>query len=558
MKQPFEPPLRSLLPRRYQLKKDIKRVQKSGLFDEKYYVDMYPDVERSKIDPLTHYMTYGWKEKRNPSATFDTAMYMELHPDVIKRGLCPLLHHIQHGNEGTAHTVGTLIANSSLFDEDWYVKTYHIPKEKSAIAHYLKKGWKLGYSPSCMFDGVRYLKCYCDIQQAGIPPLVHWVRHGQYEQPQRFYFETSPPPPNVLYPTSYRRNPGQNILLVSHQLDHTGAPILLLEVAKMLKEMGFNPFIMSPISGDLEANILGDGIPVIIWKDCRIYDAEPKLPVDFSFCICNTILSWGAYRIFSPKIPTIWWIHDNVEPQYIVGELKKTLQKASCLYVPSQRTKESLIKYNSSVDILPYPIKDQIIELSYSYPIERKLRISVMGSICKRKAQDIFIEAISKLPEKVRRNARFEILGYYSEKDDFCQNVKKNAERYPEIALIPPILNKEQYHRYIDTIDVLCCPSREDPFPLVVIDALMHGKICLVSDHVGESEIISHGMNGYVVESENSHSLARVLEQLIENKSNLRNQQEASRQLFIDSFSYEKCRLCINNIITQTCSPLQL
>ena len=80
-------------------KNDYKTIKKSGLFDEKYYLKTYEDVRNSDIDPIKHYIKYGWKEGRNPSESFDTNFYLESYPDVRSAGLNPLVHFIRYGNK---------------------------------------------------------------------------------------------------------------------------------------------------------------------------------------------------------------------------------------------------------------------------------------------------------------------------------------------------------------------------------------------------------------------------------------------------------------------------
>ena len=53
------------------------RIKKSGLFDEKYYLLHNPDVRVADTDPLRHYINFGWREGRNPSAQFDTKFYLK-------------------------------------------------------------------------------------------------------------------------------------------------------------------------------------------------------------------------------------------------------------------------------------------------------------------------------------------------------------------------------------------------------------------------------------------------------------------------------------------------
>ncbi len=72
-------------------------------FDCSYYRTAYSDVALSGIDPVYHYVTYGWKERRSPRADFDPARYLECNPDVASAGVEPFYHYIQHGRrEGRA------------------------------------------------------------------------------------------------------------------------------------------------------------------------------------------------------------------------------------------------------------------------------------------------------------------------------------------------------------------------------------------------------------------------------------------------------------------------
>ena len=66
-------------------------------FDEAYYLRRYPDVSGFKAGPLAHYLNYGWKEGRDPSAGFSTNGYLAAHADVRRGKICPLVHFLQHG-----------------------------------------------------------------------------------------------------------------------------------------------------------------------------------------------------------------------------------------------------------------------------------------------------------------------------------------------------------------------------------------------------------------------------------------------------------------------------
>ncbi len=67
------------------------------LFDPGYYLRSNPDVAACGLDPLAHYMAFGWREGRNPSSRFDAQWYIDTYRDVGEAALNPLVHYIIHG-----------------------------------------------------------------------------------------------------------------------------------------------------------------------------------------------------------------------------------------------------------------------------------------------------------------------------------------------------------------------------------------------------------------------------------------------------------------------------
>lgn len=80
-----------------QNKIDINLLKESDLFDENFYLNTYPDVKVAGIDPIEHYLNFGWKEERNPSARFCTKSYLNDNPDVYNADINPLVHYIKIG-----------------------------------------------------------------------------------------------------------------------------------------------------------------------------------------------------------------------------------------------------------------------------------------------------------------------------------------------------------------------------------------------------------------------------------------------------------------------------
>lgn len=51
-------------------------------FDKVFYLTQNPDVAGAKLDPLLHFLIYGWKEGRDPNASFSVSYYLKSNPDV--------------------------------------------------------------------------------------------------------------------------------------------------------------------------------------------------------------------------------------------------------------------------------------------------------------------------------------------------------------------------------------------------------------------------------------------------------------------------------------------
>src|SRR3546814_1348141 len=75
----------------------LETIRKSTWFHVDWYLAQYLDVGRMELDPVAHYVDFGWKEGRKPGPGFDTVHYLKSYPDVVASGMNPLFHFIRHG-----------------------------------------------------------------------------------------------------------------------------------------------------------------------------------------------------------------------------------------------------------------------------------------------------------------------------------------------------------------------------------------------------------------------------------------------------------------------------
>ncbi len=75
----------------------VALVAPTGLFDENWYLQQYPDVSKAGMPPLEHYLRFGGFEGRKPNPDFDSAFYLAQYQDVVDAGLNPLVHYVKFG-----------------------------------------------------------------------------------------------------------------------------------------------------------------------------------------------------------------------------------------------------------------------------------------------------------------------------------------------------------------------------------------------------------------------------------------------------------------------------
>jgi hypothetical protein len=67
------------------------------LFDAAHYRAHNPDVAAAGVDPVAHFLAYGWREGRDPRPDFSLADYRELNGDVVGEDDNPFIHYVLAG-----------------------------------------------------------------------------------------------------------------------------------------------------------------------------------------------------------------------------------------------------------------------------------------------------------------------------------------------------------------------------------------------------------------------------------------------------------------------------
>lgn len=337
----------------------------------------------------------------------------------------------------------------------------------------------------------------------------------------------------------------QHIALITFDLAISGgAGLGFLWTAAILHKYSdsYAVHLISRCDGALRDNYLKLGIPVII--DPNLYvetlaDIEYKNCYDLMFF--NTIHFANIFLKPSDAVPTIWWIHDSnmIYNGHVVEYLNDVKQGNISVYAVADLAQEAFHCRcpNWHIKRLSYGVEDRYEPIDDLSPHSSGLIFAAIGWVSKRKAQDIFLQAIKLLPSSVRKRCLFWIIG--NNQSDFAQKITRLADDIPEVTVFGEV-SADTLHKLYRKISVLVCASREDPMPGVCVEAMMYYHPCIVSDNTGISGYITDEFDGLICRAGDAQSLKQKLIWFVDNAEKIPQMGHKARKIYERYFSFEQ------------------
>ena len=318
----------------------------------------------------------------------------------------------------------------------------------------------------------------------------------------------------------YVENAEKTILLVSNELSLSGAPIVLLRLAEALKKRGYQTIIICGLDGEIfSENVTMMGIPVIYYPDLLKTDIIFRIRKLFSKIIVNTIKCVHVInQLNGTDSSVMWWIHE-ASCCYDRGSAKKMPHRVEDnihLYSGGLYAREMLVsrfpEYKRVKNLMFYvqDLAKSLNSSTFHLDLPDKKIFALFGAVQYRKGQDVLLNAIGRLPERVRNECYFLFVGYNS--DPKITNMLIN-NTYSESLLYMDEIQYSDFCRLYEDIDFLICSSRDDPGPAVVAEAMSLSKPCICSEHTGVAGIVQKYNSGYVYRHNSASELARRIEE---------------------------------------------
>ena len=163
--------------------------------DADYYRASYDDINSIDIEPMNHFVKFGWRENRRPNRWYTDNLVptslIEKNPtippyllfiiylpgiDVVKyEKLCGSSGYVDLGHTNC----WTCELMKEAFDGHYYRNKYpDLDKSIDGLSHFCELGWKEQRNPCANFNTKYYLACNEDVRNAEINPFMHYLNKG--------------------------------------------------------------------------------------------------------------------------------------------------------------------------------------------------------------------------------------------------------------------------------------------------------------------------------------------------------------------------------------------
>ena len=345
----------------------------------------------------------------------------------------------------------------------------------------------------------------------------------------------------------------RRLLIVSHEMTLSGAPIQLAHLVVWLKQHGWLPTIVAPEAGPLADKL--PGIDIIYEPQLLIdpaYGALRRLIPQFDCVVANTIATWEAVQAAQfERVPVVWYIHETqvgVQLMQIIHMIEPSLAVADAIVTPTQTTARVYAPFRSKpIDVVAYGIPPIAAAARTS---SDKLRFAAVATYEARKGQDLLLDAVERLPGDARARCVFQLVGRTLE-EAFSTALATRAHSLGNVQLLGSS-GHEQALQTIREADVLVCPSRDETMPIVVLEAMSMGKATVSFDVGGIHEWIVDRVNGMLAPAQDTTALASAIERLVWEPELRRNVGAAARETFERHFTIERCGQQFAGVIERT------
>jgi len=341
-----------------------------------------------------------------------------------------------------------------------------------------------------------------------------------------------------------------------------GGQLVALRLIRAARDRGDQVSVVAPSEGAFLDLLRAEGITIHIadvnrtfrvgdlMRLVRILRAEQADILHTHTALAANVLSRVAGRLAGAAVVSHLHIENHFRPQRLPAAILRTLDNltvrlAACVIAVSDGTRDALVHQGyparrievipNGVDVIPddaprRPGLRSELGIPEGVPL-----IGEVGRLCAVKGQHELITALADVPA-----AWLLLVGADLEQDGVYEGLLR------ELAASRGVAERVVFAGYrgdagdcIAELDIFALPSWTEGMPLVVLEAMQHGKPVVATAVGGTGEIVVDGETGLLIPLRDPASLAAALRRLLDDPEQARRLGEAGRQRARRLFSAE-------------------
>ncbi|HSY60952.1 MAG TPA: glycosyltransferase family 4 protein [Cytophaga sp.] len=369
-----------------------------------------------------------------------------------------------------------------------------------------------------------------------------------------------------------------NILHILPSSHAGGSELCVYETVKVLESEGIRNYAIYPKEGDmvslLSNHLAGYSIIENSWwlagvnwtfifklkmlrgyflsaRKIKKYIKEQSIDIVITHTLA---IPSGAIAARMGNIPHIWYIHEYGDRDhgfnFVYGK-KRTLNLIARLSDSIVFNSRTVAEYFSEfIRHHKKNILNAVIEYPITQPFVRKekksLSICMVGRISPGKNQQIVIDALSLLKQK---NVTPFVTFVGGANRDYLDSLYKKILRNGLEKQIEFAGHTNTPWDYVQKADAVVVSSRMEAFGRVTIEGMKSGKIVIASNTGAGTELIQHGITGYLFDPDDPQQLADILE-IVWEAENVKPIAEAAHVFACSNFNEEVHKKQIISILS--------
>jgi L-malate glycosyltransferase len=290
--------------------------------------------------------------------------------------------------------------------------------------------------------------------------------------------------------------------------------------------------------------------PLMAYKKCKYLCKKNKYEfINTHFAVPTGPLGVKISKKFD--IPNILSLHggDIYDPSkknsphkkwYFRNTVRFVMENSDYVVAQSSNTKENAEKYYSpkkKISIIPLAYENIKFKSKTRKQLglnARKIYLSSVGRVVKRKGYDFLIRSLAKTRNK---NVVCLIMGNGPEKENL-RELTRELKIEKQVKFLG-FVSEEEKMQYLSNSDMYVLSSMHEGFGIVLQEAMQVGLPIISTNYGGQTDFVKEGENGYLVKFGDENGLTEALNKLLKNGT-LRNKMSKKNKRGIKEFDLKK------------------